>query len=124
MIDPRIKRNPVVQEKLRQLVVDNKSAIANHNRTILERRLNSFYDIYRGLKKGGSYKGRANLDWASAFISIEIILPRLYRALFPRGKWFGTIGQENTDRKQAAIIESYMKSRFEHPIRIRTKMIP
>lgn len=123
MIEARFKRNPEKLEKLRQIVIDNKGTIDQQNRQVIERRWNDFYEIYRGLDAKGSYRGRANLDWAMGFVSIEIILPRLYRSLFPSGKWFGVDGVEAGDRKQASIIEAYMRKIYESPIQVRQKMI-
>ena len=123
MIEDRFKRSPEKLEELKSIVVDSKAAIANHNRQKLEMRWHQFYELYRGSDKRGHYKGRANLDWASAFLAIEIIAPRLFQNLFPQPKWFGVKGQERTDDKQASIIETYMKRLFDAPICVRKKMI-
>ena len=110
-------------EKLRQVVIDNRQTIAN-NRSTLETRWNGFYDLYRGLRSKGTYRGRADLDWASAFVIIETLVPRIHNILFPRGRWFDIIGVEETDDKQASILAAYLKQLFERDIKFRLKMIP
>ena len=122
MIEQRFN-NPAKLEELRSIVVDSKAAINQHSRQVLERRWNTFYELYRGTRSKGHYRGRADLDWASAFLAIEIITPRLFQNIFPRNKWFGIKGQESADKKQAAIIEAYLNRIFDQPIAIRQKMI-
>lgn len=122
MIEDRFKSAEKTEE-FRQIVVDSKAAINNHTRSTLERRWDAFYELYRGTKSRGTYAGRADLDWASAFLAIEIIAPRLFQSLFPRQKWFGIRGQENTDKKQAAILEAYIRKLYDSPIQVRQKMI-
>lgn len=122
MIEKRFN-NPAKLQELRDMVVDSKATINQHSRQVLERRWNNFYELYRGTKNRGSYKGRADLDWASAYLAIEIITPRLFQTIFPRQKWFGIKGRENVDKKQASILETYMRKILDQPIHVRQKMI-
>ena len=93
-------------------------------RSVLELSWNNYYNLYRGINTRGTYKGRADLDWASAYQIIEILVPRIYNSLFPRYKWFDILGVEQSDEKQAQIIAAYLRQKFERDVHFRKKMIP
>jgi len=121
MIDKKFK-SAEMQKKLSEHVIENYNK--RKDRPILEKQWSCYYDLYRGINTKGSYKGRADLDWASAFLAIEILTPRIFNALFPRVKWFDIVGVEQSDEKQAQIMAAYLRQILEKDVHFRRKMIP
>jgi len=114
-------RSSKVQSELSDYIIQNYEE--RKERSLLEKKWNTFYDIYRGIESKGTYSGRADLDWASAYLAVEILVPRVYNALFPRPKWFEMVGVEQSDEKQAQIMSAYLRQKLDKDVHFRRKMI-
>jgi len=121
MIDKKFK-SAKIQSQITDYVIETYEQ--RKDRSILEQKWNNYYNLYRGIATKGTYSGRADLDWSLAFLSIEILVPRIFNSLFPRQKWFDVVGVEQTDEKQASIMAAYLRQKMEKDIHFRRKMIP